>query len=281
MALSCSSFLIDVDQFVITDIKIGSGLSASVFRAYSKHDNFLYAAKIIKSRQTFLHEKYALRLSEQNKVKNFTKLKFAGPFGTSYVLGFDFYPFTLTNRLFDFYWLSPCKLERIIFQLFEAVGGLNRFGWGHFDIKPDNIFLDKDDNAYLGDFGLATKIDWFETRSENKGTANYNSYEMLNSRMRLANDSWSLGVVLYEILTKTPILEAYTTDVFHTQKVTEHELISRFRKQFWMQLRSGVNFKEIVEAFMLTEKEEIEPVNVIFDSLLEPRRNELLRSCEK
>ena len=44
-------------------------------------------------------------------------------------------------------------------------------------------------------------------------------------------------------------------------------------------LQNKEMFEKLISA--KTEKEKIEPVNVIFDSLLEPRRNELLRSCEK
>ena len=62
----------------------------------------------------------------------------------------------------DFLEKQPCsdvKLKWKIFrQVLEAVHYLHSRDIIHRDIKPDNIFLDHNKDARLGDFGLAKRI---------------------------------------------------------------------------------------------------------------------------
>ena len=80
--------------------------------------------------------------------------------------------------------LEPARAVRIIEQVAKALHAAHEVGLMHRDIKPSNILLDKDDFAYLIDFGIARAAD--ETRMTKTGntigTWAYMAPERLRSR---------------------------------------------------------------------------------------------------
>jgi serine/threonine protein kinase len=91
---------------------------------------------------------------------------------------------------------------RIISQVGAALDYAHSKGVIHRDVKPQNIMLDKDGRAILTDFGLAL-VQAEGTRGEIFGTPDYIAPEQaVNSAGALPqSDQYSLGVVLYHVLT--------------------------------------------------------------------------------
>ena len=118
---------------------------------------------------------------------------------------------------------GPLSLEdtlRMTDQIAAALAIAHRNHVIHRDIKPDNILLDNDDNAYLTDFGIAkvgtTSADESDEDSESAGSPAYMSPEQISVAMQAspASDIYSLGFVIYEMLTgKHPFTWEYLPQV--------------------------------------------------------------------
>eukprot|EP00922_Rhytidocystis_sp_ex-Travisia-forbesii_P030700 GHVS01045318.1.p1 GENE.GHVS01045318.1~~GHVS01045318.1.p1 ORF type:complete len:600 (-),score=79.91 GHVS01045318.1:1572-3371(-) len=110
---------------------------------------------------------------------------------------------------------SEATVAQYIYQVLAAVRHCHDNGIGHWDIKPENVFLTADGTAKLADFGLSGLGSG--PFPVNGGTADYASPEQLenscgSSSSSLKVDIWCMGVLAFELLTgQTPFRQHPST----------------------------------------------------------------------
>lgn len=98
--------------------------------------------------------------------------------------------------------LPQDKALEIARRLCAGLAAAHEKGVLHRDLKPANIMLDARGQVLLTDFGLAGLIDSFDSTEVRNGTPAYMAPEQFTGReVTVRSDIYSLGLVIYEILT--------------------------------------------------------------------------------
>lgn len=103
--------------------------------------------------------------------------------------------------------MSFAEAARIVSQCAHAIHAAHKRQIYHRDLKPGNILLGKEGEVFVADFGLALSRNKMQPMTrEVSGTPRYMSPEQIRGdivRLDGRSDIWSLGVVLYRLLTGT------------------------------------------------------------------------------
>jgi serine/threonine-protein kinase len=130
---------------------------------------------------------------------------------------------TLTSRIAQ----GPIPLKDVtqwIEQIGSALDYAHQRGVVHRDVKPSNVLLDTQGNAFLADFGIAK---WSEgsislTGSGVIGTPQYMSPEQGQGlKIDGRSDEYSLGIMAYEMIIGRPPYEGETPLAIVLKHVTE------------------------------------------------------------
>ena len=112
---------------------------------------------------------------------------------------------------------------RIVEPIASALHYAHSHGVIHRDVKPGNILVEPDGTVLLTDFGIARAADNAQSSltavGHVMGTADYLAPEQISGRpAEPRSDVYSLGVVLYEMLTgKPPFAGEHTATVLYRQ----------------------------------------------------------------
>jgi len=101
--------------------------------------------------------------------------------------------------------LPTRRALELALEIADALAFAHEHGLVHRDVKPQNVLLTPDGNAKVTDFGIARSLDVEHGVTQTGtvlGTSNYLSPEQASGKPTTqATDVYSLGVVLYELLT--------------------------------------------------------------------------------
>ncbi|MFL5911888.1 MAG: PASTA domain-containing protein [Gaiellaceae bacterium] len=189
--------------------RIGSGGMADVYCAQDSHLGREVAIKVLHRRfardrefvERFKREaSAAASLNHPNVVNVFDR----GEHDGTYYIAMENLPGRTLKEVIQ--QEAPLGQRRTIdlgIQILQAAGFAHRRGVVHRDFKPHNVIVGPDDRLKVTDFGIARAgaSEMTETGSI-MGTAQYISPEQAQGHhVEAASDLYSIGIVLYEMLT--------------------------------------------------------------------------------
>jgi TolB-like protein/Tfp pilus assembly protein PilF len=129
--------------------------------------------------------------------------------------------------------LEPAEAIELALQIGEGLNKAHQMGIIHRDVKPANIVVDRDGRARLLDFGLAEirSLERLTPTGSTLGTMGYMSPEQIEVKgTDHRSDLFSLGVVLYEMITGRPPFKGETeAAVMHSVLQDTPEPLSRYK----------------------------------------------------
>lgn len=118
----------------------------------------------------------------------------------------------LMDKLIEKNFFPEIEVQKIMAKLFSAIKYIHEKKIVHSDLKLENIiFSDKTLNAEpkIIDFGLSTKVNRYSlsnviNNNGKVGSLLYMAPEVFNGNSSYARDIWSLGVIMYILLSGNP-----------------------------------------------------------------------------
>ncbi len=194
--------------------RIGSGGMADVWLADDTHLQRQVALKVLHSRfvqdkefvERFQREaESAAGLQHPNIVAVFDR----GTFEGTHYIAMQYLEGRTLKQLID-QGLTPEQAVPLIRQVLEGARFAHRHGVVHRDLKPQNVIVDAEGKATVTDFGIARAgVSEITQAGSVMGTPHYLSPEQAQGfDVTAVSDLYSIGVMLYEALTRRVPFEA-------------------------------------------------------------------------
>jgi len=201
---------VGIDDFEVLKL-VGQGAFGKVYQVRKKGTAEIYAMKVMRKDKVVEKNHAEYMKAERDiltKVDHPFVVQLRYSFQTKYRLYLVLDFINGGHLFFQLYQqgLFREELARIYTaEIVSAVAHLHANGIMHRDLKPENILLDADGHAMLTDFGVAKEFDE-NTRSNSMcGTVEYMAPEIVQGRGHdKAADWWSVGILLFEMLTGKP-----------------------------------------------------------------------------
>lgn len=191
---------------------LGRGGMGVVYKARQKSLNRIVALKLI-APERVADETFAKRFSQEAQAlaalnhPSIVTIYDFGQAGGFYFLLMEFVDGVNLRQAMKAGRFTPEQALAVVPPVCEALQFAHEHGIVHRDIKPENLLLDKEGRVKIADFGVAKMLHADESdvgpaESQPAGTPRYMAPEQMEAGMTDHRaDIYSLGVVLYELLT--------------------------------------------------------------------------------
>lgn len=158
----------------------------------------------------------------------------------------------LFDRIISHTRYSEAEAAEVVRQIACGLGALHRANIVHRDLKPENcLFLNSSKHSPLKimDFGLSSVEDFTDPIVALFGSIDYVSPEALSQRqVSSASDMWSLGVILYILLSGCPPFHA-TSNKDKQQRILAGDF--SFEENTWKTISSSA--KDLISSLLAVE----------------------------
>lgn len=219
---------------------VGTGGMAVVYRALDLQENRTVAIKVLRPEyesdmdfvRRFSREAEAAAKMSHENIVNMLDVGIEGEMRyivMEYVDGQ-----TLKQMIRDEGRIHPDVALRMTIRILAAVDHAHRNGIVHRDIKPQNILVDKQGRVKVADFGIArlkaSQTTQLDPNGSAMGSVHYLSPEQARGEVAdEQSDLYSVGVVLYEMLTGHVPFDGDTTISVALKHVSEQPASMRTR----------------------------------------------------
>lgn len=227
--------------------RISSGPLADVYRAFDTIHKIRVALKIPKTsdhsgEEEFLHE---VQVAARLKHPNILSVLNASYIDDHFVIAMELGEESLADRIVRR--ISNVRAMELAGQAMAALAHAHEHRIIHCDIKPENFILFADNQLKLADFGFA-KISLRTLKASGSGTIDYIAPEQAMGRPKFQSDVFSMGLVLYRLLSGTLPEWPFTWPMDGHKR-----LVSRVRPEFAeflkkaLQLDPAQRFRDAVQ----------------------------------
>jgi eukaryotic-like serine/threonine-protein kinase len=207
--------------------RIGSGGMADVWLADDSHLQRQVALKVLHARfaqdrefvERFRREaEAAAGLQHPNVVAVFDR----GEVDGTYYIAMQYLEGRTLKQVIDA-GLTPEQAAGLIRQVLEGARFAHRHGVVHRDLKPQNVIVDAEGKATVTDFGIARAgVSEITQAGSVMGTPHYLSPEQAQGfEVTAVSDLYSIGVMLYEALTRRVPFEADSAVAIAMKQVSQ------------------------------------------------------------
>ena len=188
--------------------EIASGGQATVYRVWDTQTGSILALKVMHphlTRDTSYVERFKREAAIASALDhpNITRVFEIGQEGDTHFMSMAFLPLSLHYLIQSQGKLPVDRAVHIAYQICQGMQIAHEHKTFHRDIKPQNILLAPDGTPKITDFGIARAAD-LSTMTRTgmvMGTPHYMSPEQADGRADIRSDIYSMGIVLYQMLT--------------------------------------------------------------------------------